>query len=42
MVSTVLAHREQRITSTLGSIEYDDEAEDEDKDDESEEVREYE
>ncbi|RAL59779.1 hypothetical protein DID88_000408 [Monilinia fructigena] len=36
----VLAHREQRITSTLGSIEYDadEEVEDEDEDEESEET----
>lgn len=41
MVSTVLAHREQRITSTLGSIEYDADEEveeDEDDDEESEET----
>ena len=37
MVSTVLAHLEQRITSTLGSIEYDD-WKDEDEDDESDEA----
>lgn len=40
MVSTVLAHREQRITSTLGSMEYDEEDEevDEDEDEESDET----
>lgn len=36
IVSTALAHLEQRITSTLGSIEYDDE-EEEDEEDEVEE-----
>lgn len=42
MVSTVLAHLEQRITSTLGSIEYDDwkdeDDEEEVEDDESDEA----
>ncbi|KAJ8065181.1 hypothetical protein OCU04_005893 [Sclerotinia nivalis] len=40
MVSTVLAHREQRITSTLGSMEYEEEEEEEEEEDEDEESEE--